>query len=89
MTNATADTIALPMPGEKFGQDTIVASCWQNDDGPTLTATVLILHPVADPEYYAVVEIQWTSAGWGRTEALGFPNIIPAAAEYEDRIGGY
>jgi hypothetical protein len=88
---------ALPMPGEKFNEHTVIASSWlvdayghdaelKGDDG-SYRAFVLLLRENTDGRgYYLVASIEWpeSSAQWGYDAAQIEFNIIPAAELYQE-----
>lgn len=79
----------LPMPGERLHGAVVVASVWVNDEGPDLTALVLLLRP--EPQFYAVADIYQgrKTSGWEVSYETEHPNIVPAVDEYQERGGDY
>lgn len=77
--------MAHPLPGDKIGDRTVIASVTYNDDSPGLeTYTMILLNP--STPYFMVVLTEegklhefWHSAV--------FENIVPAVEEYK-RCGG-
>lgn len=83
--------IDLPLPNNEFDGGIVIASCWGNDmpSEGTVFATLLLLMP--EPPYYRVFQIEVAEGGWrvvSDTEHT-HPNIIPAAEDYSDGVGGY
>lgn len=83
----------LPLPNDTFDGGIVIASCWGNDepqdDGTPPFATLLVLDP--KPPFYRLFQIEVTDAGGWRKgdDERSHPNIIPAAEDYSDSIGGY
>lgn len=85
----------LPSPGEPFDGGVIIASCWGNDDvqddGTPPFAEILLLMPT--PPFYRLTQIEVEDANGTWVITVGtdtrHPNIIPAAEDYSNRIGGY
>lgn len=91
--DGTLDYPKLPMPNDLFEGGVIVASCWQSDDPGHefgVWATVLLLMP--EEQFYMVMNIEPNAdEAWKPKEYTSrrHPNIIPAAEDYSDTIGGY
>lgn len=68
--------INMPLPGEEFWGETVIASCFYSDDAPSFTVMTLS----AVPPYYRVL------LSWGRVveELSRHRNIIEAAAEWKE-----
>lgn len=78
----------LPMPNDTFDGGTVVASCSQiidqeGESDEESACTLLILYPQAP--FYAVLDVYEDEV----LNSVSFPNIIPAAKEYSEQIGGY
>lgn len=87
MIDRTPEQITLPMPGDRWGAATVLASCWGNDDPEygDLTYTLMLLAP--QPPYYLIVTFNGTEYSTVSNEP--YDNIIPAAGAYREAIGGY
>ena len=83
--------VDIPMPGDRFGESTVIASTWLNDTGPKKTALLMLLGEA--PPYYTVTEVEWASMGitgyWATLHGKSFPNINPATACYADSGGDW
>lgn len=83
----SAQPYCIPLPGEVFKGDTVIASTYLTDD----RAMLMLLR--SEPEYYDVIEVTWNAEArrWSYVPPTlhRFENIVPATEHYVQNGGDY
>lgn len=77
----------LPLPNDAFDGGIIIASVWQRDEEPPLTATLMILRP--QKPHYEIADVEWIHGAWIILQAKREMNINPATETYAQHGGDY
>jgi hypothetical protein len=79
----------LPLPNNKWEDEIVVASVWQNDDPEYGPIFALLLTLTPEPPYYRMREITWDGVEWICNNVETHPNIVPAVEAYVQNGGDY
>lgn len=79
----------LPLPNEKFGDELVIASIWQNDDAKFGPIFALLMTLASESPYYRVREITWGDGEWICNNVETHHNIVPAVETYVQNGGDH